>query len=205
MYGGLRGWFSQSVGRDLIHIWESEGGIITSSSHQADYLFSSDASHQDTKRIYNSLEYVGNKATVFHASFLKSHMQWKTNPLETIGHFILPPPSLHEEIRRKIGNFIWEQDHSLEIQQCGDKEEEPVNPKYDKRNTTDCEHSADVMLHSLHKYPENNMFLGYTSINQLKKYPGELHDFIPDNSDYCVLYVHDKSSDFSGIKTVLKK
>ncbi|KAG8576048.1 hypothetical protein GDO81_009756 [Engystomops pustulosus] len=96
MYKGLRGWFSQSVEHNLIHIWESEGGVVLNSSHNADYLFSSDAAHCDTQKIYNSVEYIENKVTVFHASFLRTHSQMKTKTLMTLGHFILPPPSLHE-------------------------------------------------------------------------------------------------------------
>ncbi|KAM3925084.1 telomere repeats-binding bouquet formation protein 2 [Leptodactylus fuscus] len=204
MYKGLRGWFSQSVEHDLLHIWESEGGVILNSSHQADYLFSSDASHRDTHRIYNSPEYIEKRLTVFHASFLRSHIGLKAKPLVTLGHYILPPPSLHEEIRRKIGNFIWERDTS-DIQQQRDQVDEPMDPEYDKRNTPDHEQVEHVRLHTLHKYPENNMFSGYTSIDQLRIFSGELHDFIPDASEYCVLYVQDESSDFPEIKTAHNK
>ncbi|XP_073435702.1 telomere repeats-binding bouquet formation protein 2 [Dendrobates tinctorius] len=170
MYAGRRGWFSESVERDLVHIWESEGGAIENTSHQADYLFSSDASHRDTQRIYNSLEYIENKATVFHASFLRLHTQLETKTMVTLGNFILPPPSIHKEIKMKIGNFLWEQDKSSHIQQVS-----------------------------------KNIIPGYTSIDQLKKFSGELHDFIPDASEYCVLYVHGDCSDFSSIKTVHNK
>ncbi|XP_044133043.1 telomere repeats-binding bouquet formation protein 2 [Bufo gargarizans] len=184
---------------------ESEDGIITNSSHQADYLFSMDASHHDTQRIYNSLEYIENKATVFHASFLRSHIQFKTKTMVILGHFILPPPSLHEEIRREIGNFFWEQDNFVDIQQRRDEEDEPMKPEYDKRKTAGREQSADVRLHTLPKYPENNMFSGYTSIDQLRKFSEELHDFIPDTSEYRVLYVHGESSNFPGIKNLNSK
>ncbi|XP_077117094.1 telomere repeats-binding bouquet formation protein 2 [Ranitomeya variabilis] len=227
MYAGHRGWFSQSVERDLVHIWESEGGAIANKSHQADYLFSSDASHRDTQRIYNSLEYIENKATVFHASFLRLHTQLETKTMVTLGNFILPPPSIHKEIKMKIGNFIWEQDKSSHIQQCTDLEDEPLNPEYKQRSSADLEKSEALQLHTLHKYPENNMFSeggfwlwwsyiaarehpvqtekSYTSIDQLKKFSGELHDFIPDASEYCVLYVHGDCSDFPSIKTVHNK
>ncbi|KAM4039007.1 telomere repeats-binding bouquet formation protein 2 [Anomaloglossus baeobatrachus] len=201
MYTGRRGWFSQSVDSGLVHIWESEGGVITNTSYQADYLFSSDASHSDTQRIYNSLEYVENKATVFHASFLRLHTQLESNGMMTLGHFILPPPSLHEEIKMKIGNFIWEQDKLSHIQQHTDLEEEPSSSEY-KRYMTDWEEPEELQLHPLHKYPENNMFSGYISIDQLRKFSGELHDFIPDASEYCVLYVHGDRSDFPGNKSV---
>ncbi|XP_040270602.1 telomere repeats-binding bouquet formation protein 2 [Bufo bufo] len=184
---------------------KSEDGIITNSSHQADYLFSMDASHHDTQRIYNSLEYIENKATVFHASFLRSHIQFKTKTMVILGHFILPPPSLHEEIRREIGNFFWEQDNFVDIQQRRDEEDEPMDPEYDKRKTAGREQSADVRLHTLPKYPENNMLSGYTSIDQLRKFSEELHDFIPDTSEYRVLYVHGESSNFPGIKNLNSK
>ncbi|XP_073510801.1 telomere repeats-binding bouquet formation protein 2 [Phyllobates terribilis] len=205
MYAGRRGWFSQSVERELVHIWESEGGVIANTSYQADYLFSSDASHRDTQRIYNSLEYIENKATVFHARFLGFHTQPETKSMMTLGNFILPPPSIHEEIKMKIGNFIWEQDKSSHIQQCTELEDEPLNPEYDERYRIDWEKSEALQLHTLHKYPENNMFSGYTSIDQLKKFSGELHDFIPDAAEYSVLYVHEDCSDIPSFKTVHNK
>ncbi|XP_072000631.1 telomere repeats-binding bouquet formation protein 2 isoform X2 [Engystomops pustulosus] len=207
---------------------ESEGGVVLNSSHNADYLFSSDAAHCDTQKIYNSVEYIENKVTVFHASFLRTHSQMKTKTLMTLGHFILPPPSLHEEIRKAIGNFIWEQDDSSHSQQQSDEDDEPMNSENDQRPnivtlpdvhptrqdedertlscryTTDC-NPEDIKLHTLHKYPENNMFSGYISIQQLKKFSGELNDFLPDASEYCVIYVHEECNNFQGLKTVHNK
>ncbi|XP_063786495.1 telomere repeats-binding bouquet formation protein 2 [Pseudophryne corroboree] len=212
MFLGCKAWFSQSVESDLINLWESEGGVITT-HHHASYLFSSDASHRDTQRIYNSLDYVENKATVFHSSFLKSSTKSKTKNLVSLGHFILPPPSLHEEIRRQIGNFIWEQDNTQEVEQndktpCRDNEInsrsiECVTRKEVWKSGSDL--SDDVMCHALHNYPVNNMCTGYISIDQMKKFSGELHDFTPDASEYFVFCVQDESNNVSGIKNVLNK
>ncbi|KAM5172999.1 telomere repeats-binding bouquet formation protein 2 [Mantella aurantiaca] len=196
MFGGMKAWFSQSVDPALIRIWESEGGVTTT-HHRAYYLFSSDAAHRDTQRIYNSLDYVENKATVFHSSFLKTSARSKANNLMALGHFILPPACLQEEIRRKIGNFIWEQDDMLNERQdvktpCRAAENDDRTPECDLRNKDlifNSVSSDDGIHHTLQKYPGNNMHTGYISIDQLEKFPEELHDFTPDSSEYLVFCV----------------
>ncbi|XP_075064292.1 telomere repeats-binding bouquet formation protein 2 [Mixophyes fleayi] len=198
MFRDLKAWFSQSVHSDLTNLWESEGGVITT-HHHANYLFSSDASHRDTQRIYNSLDYVENKVTIFHASFLKSYINSKTKNLVSLGHFILPPASLHEEIRREIGSFIWEQDNRLDVEQhvrtpFRDKENDNMSPGCDIRKEvlkSGSELSDDAMCHTLHSYPVNNMCTGYISIDQMKKFSGELHDFTPNASQYLV-FLHSR-------------
>nr|DBA31650.1 TPA: hypothetical protein GDO54_007446 [Pyxicephalus adspersus] len=162
MFLGMKAWFSQSVDSNLIQIWESEGGHITT-HHHANYLFSSDATHRDTQRIYNSLDYVENKATIFHASFLKACAKAKN--LMAVGHFILPPACVQEDIRRKFGSFIWEQDDMLLQQQdvktpCGTKENIHRNSECDLRNidlTSDAESSDNGAHHTLQNFPENIM------------------------------------------------
>ncbi|KAM8972220.1 telomere repeats-binding bouquet formation protein 2 [Pelodytes ibericus] len=120
MFKGKKAWFSQSVDGELCQLWEAEGGIIDT-HHHAEYLFSSDASHYDTKRIHNSLDYVENKATVFHASFIKANT--RSNKMLSLGHFILPPACVHDAIKRTIGSFIWEQSSSPLMEQKKTKEE----------------------------------------------------------------------------------
>ncbi|XP_040198826.1 telomere repeats-binding bouquet formation protein 2 [Rana temporaria] len=193
MFRGMKAWFSQSVDSSLIQIWESEGGVTTT-HHHANYLFSSDAAHHDTQRIYNSLDYVENKATVFHASFLKTSARSKASNTMALGHFILPPACLHEEIRREIGNFIWEQDDTQQKKQdgktlSGAEENDHRNPECDLRNKdlmSDNGSSDEGICHTFPNFPGNNMHTGYISIDQLKKFPGELHDFTPDSSEYFV-------------------
>ncbi|XP_018430082.1 PREDICTED: telomere repeats-binding bouquet formation protein 2 [Nanorana parkeri] len=246
-----------SVHAFLFYLTESEGGVITT-HHHAYYLFSSNAAHRDTQRIYNSLDYVENKTTVFHASFLKTSARSKANHLLALGHFILPPACLQEEIRRKIGSFIWEQDDTLQKNQVSIELKSLITescnvlacrepsafqrgmhrPRHagrfplrgggsllstvvrgsdvtaakeapfilvnegemcwkvkeaghmmKKDLTSDSGSSDDGIQHTLQNYPGNNIQTGYISIDQLKKFPGELHDFRPDSSEYLVFCV----------------
>ncbi|KAM9311836.1 telomere repeats-binding bouquet formation protein 2 [Gastrophryne carolinensis] len=215
MYRGLKAWFSQSVDSSLVYIWESEDGVITSHSH-ASYLFSSDASHHDTQRIYNSLDYVENKATIFHASFLKANIRSKGKSIP-LGHFILPPACLHEEIRRAIGCFIWEQEDTpitpnvpnweQDVQtRCADENDLQCSEHEgrDEVLISDSEPSDDGVCHTLQNYPLNNMCTGYISINRLEKFSGELHDFTPD-SEHFVFCTHATSKNFYRIRDDLKK
>ncbi|XP_055132862.1 telomere repeats-binding bouquet formation protein 2 isoform X4 [Symphalangus syndactylus] len=115
MFQGQRGWFCGSVSRDLRQFWVAEGGTI-SDPRAADFLFSCDASHPDTLRIYQSLDYIEDNATVFHAYYLSAVANAEIKNSVALGHFILPPACLQKEIRRKIGSFIWEQDQHFLIE-----------------------------------------------------------------------------------------
>ncbi|NXO23051.1 TERB2 protein, partial [Cisticola juncidis] len=46
----------------------------------------------------------------------------------------------------------------------------------------------------LQEYPINNMVTGYPSAQDMKKYEGELHDFIPGTSGYAAYWVQSKFS-----------
>ncbi|XP_053319705.1 telomere repeats-binding bouquet formation protein 2 [Spea bombifrons] len=215
MFKGKTAWFSQSVDGELSGLWEAEGGIITT-HHHAEYLFSSDASHCDTKRIHNSLEYVENMATVFHASYIQAKTRSSTEKSVFLGHFILPPESVQEEIKRKIGSFIWEQsnllsaeqdsveikDHTLQVQDLNTSTRGVPCSKEKPCQLSECdirsEHlgsvEADVdemMYYTLQNYPVNNMLTGYVSIDEMEKFTGELLDFIPNGSEYLAFCVHD--------------
>ncbi|XP_037600532.1 telomere repeats-binding bouquet formation protein 2 isoform X2 [Cebus imitator] len=115
MFQGQRGWFCGSVSRDLRQFWVAEGGTI-SDPQAADFLFSCDASHPDTLRIYQSLDYIEDNATVFHAYYLSAVAKAEIKNSVALGHFVLPPACLQKEIRRKIGSFIWEQDQHFLIE-----------------------------------------------------------------------------------------
>ncbi|KAG8440346.1 hypothetical protein GDO86_006192, partial [Hymenochirus boettgeri] len=165
--------------------------------------------------IFNSRDYVENKATVFHATFLQANTQSKAKPVISIGQFILPPLCLQEEIKRKIGNFIWEQGrwHSLsqetintEEQACSNGENHQKSLKPGKREDTldaDTE-TTEEKYYSLQNYPVNNMLTGYISVDEMKTFSGELHDFIPNTSDYSVFCIQDQS-DFSKVRNILNK
>nr|XP_005559476.1 PREDICTED: uncharacterized protein C15orf43 homolog [Macaca fascicularis] len=219
MFQGQRGWFCRSVSRDLRQFWVAEGGTI-SDPQAADFLFSCDASHPDTLRIYQSLDYIEDNATVFHAYYLSAVANAEIKTSVALGHFILPPACLHKEIRRKIGSFIWEQDQHFLI-----KKHDEVTPNEIKtlgeNSELATEHIKELsespekhfirtpvvekqMYFPLQNYPVNNMVTGYISIDAMKKFLGELHDFIPGSSGYLAYHVQNEIN-MSAIKNKLKK
>ncbi|NXB88983.1 telomere repeats-binding bouquet formation protein 2 [Vidua macroura] len=221
MFRGHRAWFSQSVSPGPRGLWADGGGTI---AHwlDADYLFSSDAAHPDTRSIHESLSYLEGRATVFHSCYLSvcASTRARERPSVVLGHFVLPPACLHEEIRRKIGRFIWEKADALEEQpkenlteepeaarNCCDKEpEEEVLDLAESSEETDSEAPAqgEFPYRALQEYPINNMVTGYASARDMKKYEGELHDFIPGTSGYAAYWVQSKFSIYCE-KTKMKK
>uniref|UniRef100_A0A096N4S8 Telomere repeat binding bouquet formation protein 2 n=1 Tax=Papio anubis TaxID=9555 RepID=A0A096N4S8_PAPAN len=210
MFQGQRGWFCRSVSRDLRQFWVAEGGTI-SDPRAADFLFSCDASHPDTLRIYQSLDYIEDNATVFHAYYLSAVANAEIKTSVALGHFILPPACLHEEIRRKIGSFIWEQDqHFLiekhdevtpnEIKTLGENSE--LATEHIKELSESIYGTPSVSLEKQILLPLQNY--SYISIDAMKKFLGELHDFIPGSSGYLAYHVQNEIN-MSAIKNKLKK
>ncbi|XP_042660245.1 telomere repeats-binding bouquet formation protein 2 [Tyto alba] len=223
MFRGHRAWFSQSVSPRPRELWAAGGGVL---AHwwDADYLFSSDAAHPDTRRIHKSHDYLEGRATVFHSCYLSA---WASTgagakPLVFLGHFILPPACLQEEIRRKIGSFIWEQaDHSPAEQPnenltdepeavrkgCEGKVEEDVLDLAESSEETGRRAPArgDFPYRALQGYPMNNMVTGYASARDMKKYVGELRDFIPGTSGYTAYWIQNEINIYSEAKTRMKK
>ncbi|DAA25023.1 TPA: hypothetical protein LOC768019 [Bos taurus] len=199
MFQGQRGWFCGSVSHDLRQFWVAEGGTI-SDPRAADFLFSCDASHPDTLRIYQSLDYIEDNATVFHAYYLSAVANAEIKNSVALGHFILPPASLQKEIRRKIGSFIWEQDQHFLIEKHDEVTSNELKV-FRESSVLATDHKKDLskstekhfirtpvvekqMYFPLQHYPVNNMVTGYISIDAMKKFLGELHDFIPGSSGY---------------------
>ncbi|XP_007933421.1 telomere repeats-binding bouquet formation protein 2 [Orycteropus afer afer] len=217
MFQGQRGWFCGSVSPDLRQLWVAEGGTI-SDSRSADFLFSCDASHPDTLRIYQSLDYIEDNATVFHAYYLSAAANAEIKNSVALGHFVLPPTCLQKEIRRKIGNFIWEDQHSSiekhdevtpnEIQTIKESSELATEKKELSKSTEKhCKRTPVVekqMYFPLQNYPVNNMVTGYISVDAMKKFLGELHDFIPGSSGYLAYHVQNEIN-MSAIKNKLKR
>ncbi|NWT70759.1 TERB2 protein, partial [Prunella himalayana] len=213
MFRGHRAWFSQSVSPGPRGLWADGGGTI---AHwlDADYLFSSDATHPDTCSIHESLSYLEGRATVFHSRYLSACASTRAadRPSVVLGNFILPPACLHEEIRRKIGQFIWEKADALEEQ--SQPNENPTEEPEAARNGSEEEPEEEVLhlaesseeteseapaqgeipYRTLQEYPKNNMVTGYASARDMKKYEGELHDFIPGTSGYAAYWVQSKFS-----------
>ncbi|XP_018962387.1 telomere repeats-binding bouquet formation protein 2-like isoform X2 [Cyprinus carpio] len=193
MFKGKTAWFSDSVGKRVTNFW---GGAL-SSWKTADYLFSADASSQDTKRIYESEDYVKNRATVFHSNFLSACKSRQSVTSVPVGHYVLPPDSVQNEMRALIGRFIWETEEQLlnllkvmcedqiytegsEDSLCDETEHQPVREKNSQDDYETVASPNKVCTCSeMWKYPVNNMISGYVHIDQMKKYSGELYDFLP--------------------------
>nr|KAF6487831.1 telomere repeat binding bouquet formation protein 2 [Rousettus aegyptiacus] len=174
MFQGQRGWFCSSVNGDLRQFWVAEGGMI-SDSRAADFLFSCDASHPDTLRIYQSLDYIEDNATVFHAYYLSAVANAEMKNSVALGHFILPPACLQKEIRRKIGSFIWEQDQIKkpqpeevipnEIKALRESSELATDHKKELSKSTEKHFTRTPVVEKqmyfpLQNYPVNNMVTG---------------------------------------------
>nr|XP_044620912.1 E3 ubiquitin-protein ligase TRIM69 isoform X3 [Equus asinus] len=219
MFQGQRGWFCGSVSHDLRQFWVAEGGTI-SDPRAADFLFSCDASHPDTLRIYQSLDYIEDNATIFHAYYLSAVANAEIKNSVALGHFILPPACLQKEIRRKIGSFIWEQDqHFLiekhdevtpnEIKSLGESSKLATDHEKELSKSTEKRFIRTPVVEKqmyfpLQNYPVNNMVTGYISIDAMKKFLGELHDFIPGSSGYLAYHVQNEIN-MSAIKNKLKR
>ncbi|XP_062944611.1 telomere repeats-binding bouquet formation protein 2 [Cynocephalus volans] len=218
MFQGHRGWFCRSVSGDLRQFWVTEGGTICD-PQAADFLFSCDASHPDTLRIYQSLDYIEDNATVFHAYYLSAVANAEINSV-ALGHFILPPACLQKEIRRKIGSFIWEQDQHFLIEKHDEVTPNEIKTLRES-SELETEHKKELskstgehfirtpvvekqMYFPLQNYPVNNMVTDYLSINAMKKYLGDLHDFIPGSSGYLAYRVQNEIN-MSAIKNKLKR
>ncbi|XP_026643662.1 telomere repeats-binding bouquet formation protein 2 [Microtus ochrogaster] len=189
-----------------------EGGAI-SDAQAADFLFSCDASHPDTLRLYHSTEYIEDNATVFHAYYLSAVANTERKNSVALGHFVLPPACLQKEIRRKIGSFIWEQDENFPIQKHGritSNKRESSEPTTEHKKESAESHLISTpvvekqLYFPLRSYPVNNMVTGYISIDALEKFLGELHDFIPGSSGYLAYHVQNEIN-MSSIKNKLRR
>ncbi|XP_034288492.1 telomere repeats-binding bouquet formation protein 2 [Pantherophis guttatus] len=221
MFRGRSAWFSQSVPPGIRRLWVGEGGVIVN-LEAADYLFSSNASHPDTKRIYQSLDYLEDRVTVFHSCFLTANIKAKTKNTVALGHFVLLPASLQQEIRKKIGHFIWEQITSpvqdlhyspLTLQSGPTPESKNIKKQEqlrDKKELEKCQgprtsETGKLTYIPLQDYPSSNMVTGYTSGKVLKKFLGEIRDFIPGCSGYLAYWIPNEANVFSDVKMKLKR
>ncbi|XP_072481646.1 telomere repeats-binding bouquet formation protein 2 isoform X2 [Notamacropus eugenii] len=220
MFKDQRAWFCRSVGQDLQELWEAQGGVICS-AREADFLFSCDASHPDTRRIYESFDYMEDNATVFHAYYLSAVANVDMKNTVPLGHYVLPPACLQKEIRKKIGSFIWEQNNVMtekhdevkpsEMQkQLRENTELLTQPEKDpfistKKHFSRTPVTGKQLYYPLQNYPVNNMVTGYVSVDTMKKFLGELHDFIPGSSGYLAYHVQKEINVFSAVKNKLKR
>ncbi|XP_077375198.1 telomere repeats-binding bouquet formation protein 2 [Festucalex cinctus] len=109
MFANKKAWFSSSVSQSRRDFWLAEDGIVTG-WRSADYLFSDDAEHPDTLRVFQSMDYIWDMVTVFHSLFLSACEQRQSIKSVSIGHYVLPPVPVQNAVRNVIGRLIWEHD-----------------------------------------------------------------------------------------------
>lgn len=176
MFHNKIAWFSSSVPQECQSFWLREGGTITSWT-TADYLFSQDASCPDTQRIYLSRDYLFNKVTVFHSFFLCACEKRQSVKSVCIGHYVLPPESVQQEVRNVIGRLIWECEDD-EISKSAVQAEDDSDGEVSERNSEASDTSEREQLHGgLGSYPISNTLTGYVSMDSLPRYSGSLCDF----------------------------
>ncbi|XP_048087775.1 telomere repeats-binding bouquet formation protein 2 isoform X2 [Alosa alosa] len=200
MFRNKTAWFSNSVKRGIRSVWVREGGHIVA-WRRASYLFSDDASCPDTHRIFLSREYLEGELTVFHSSFITVCDVRQSVKSVPIGHYVLPPVPVQQEVKAKIGRFIWEQEDLTEGTEVQESQRRGHGDSAASKQRS--EMSVDKVLMSLDEllmasgredaaccevqhYPVNNMVSGYVALDQLKRYNGELHDFLPGQGGYSV-------------------
>ncbi|KAJ8417640.1 hypothetical protein AAFF_G00224830 [Aldrovandia affinis] len=192
----------------------SEGGAIVN-LNTADYLISEDASSPDTKRIFESAEYAKDRATVFHSSVLSTFAKTQSVDSVSIGHYVLPPACVQQEVKAAVGRFIWEQEVSRGRGHFRGEnmalEEGLLQPQDDYGIREDAKISQeesilstprreDLQCCNVQQYPVNNMVTGYVCIDQLRRYSGELHDFLPGHSGFLVSKAHNDKYNITSEK-----
>ncbi|NXX97518.1 TERB2 protein, partial [Centropus bengalensis] len=197
------------------------GGVLAPPPH-AEFLFSSDAAHPDTRRIHESQDYLEGRATVFHSQYLTAWVNSGTGNKAPValGHFILPPACLHEGRSRqghRTGQKVlscpqrWDLDAPLIFQVIPSAQEITCRFSYPSKNSSEEETGSGAPTqqefpnHARQEYPVNNMVTGYASARDMKKYVGELHEFIPGTSGYAVHWIQNEINRYSDGKTRMKR
>ncbi|XP_018595098.2 telomere repeats-binding bouquet formation protein 2 [Scleropages formosus] len=185
MFRGKSAWFSKSVNEDLRRLWVSEGGE-TASCTTADYLFSQDASCPDTRRIYESADYSEGKVSVFHSSYVSACGRGQNGASVAIGHYVLPPACVQQEVKAALGSFVWEQEEQHKAVEEDNREtRKETNISPEELGIETSKRGPFTCCNTQH-YPVNNMITGYVSADELRKYSGELHDFLPGHLGFSV-------------------
>ncbi|KAM9223845.1 telomere repeats-binding bouquet formation protein 2 [Leptosomus discolor] len=259
MFRGRRAWFSGSVSTGPRELWAAGGGALAP-WRDADYLFSSDAAHPDTRRIHESLNYLEGRATVFHSRYLSAWASTGTGakPSVVLGHFVLPPACLQEGPSENLMDELVAARKS-----CEEEAEEDVldlaeryfpalgitwsqvtfgvsrllrSGKYawkrlrmkqgplvllsssrhlEEQKCCGCDWNPSLPLRALHcpsrqrgQLPSPDLpfpFVGYTAARDMKKYVGELRDFIPGTSGYTAYWIQNEINIYSDGKTRTKR
>ncbi|KAG7483482.1 hypothetical protein JOB18_049676 [Solea senegalensis] len=180
MFKSRSAWFSSSVSQECRTFWIQQGGTIAG-WRGADYLFSEDAACADTLRIFESKCFLRDKVTVFHSLFLTTCEGRQSFKSVCIGHYVLPPASVQDEVRHVVGRLIWESEDESSEAECSQDEFTEGDKSRSNGDFSDTD-SSDVeasLLRHLQDCPVRNMQTGYISMDALQKYSGDLCDFHP--------------------------
>ncbi|XP_030582046.1 telomere repeats-binding bouquet formation protein 2 [Archocentrus centrarchus] len=179
-------WFSNSVPQACRTFWISEGGSIAQ-WRTADYLFSEDATCPDTLRIFESKDYLWNKVTIFHSLFLSACQKRQSVKSLNIGHYVLPPASIQDEVRNVVGRLIWEHEDKQSVEQDAlesftcptedESSEEEVSIRDSESSDADSSENEVLLCDCMQRYPVKSMITGYVRMDKLQKYSGDLCDF----------------------------
>ncbi|XP_070767183.1 telomere repeats-binding bouquet formation protein 2 [Enoplosus armatus] len=188
MFRNKSAWFSSRVPQTCHNFWILEGGTIAG-WRTADYLFSEDATCPDTLRIFDSKDYLWNKVVVFHSLFLSACEKRQSVKSVCIGHYVLPPTSVQDEVRNVVGRLIWECEDEQSLAQGSHKtltrqtedeySEGNVSRRDSEASDPDSSESEIPLCDQVRDYPVSNMLTGYVSMDNLQKYSGDLCDFHP--------------------------
>ncbi|XP_054476612.1 telomere repeats-binding bouquet formation protein 2 [Anoplopoma fimbria] len=181
MFRDKSAWFSSSVPQACHNFWILEGGT-DAGWRTADYLFSEDATCADTLRIFESKDYLWNKVAVFHSLFLSGCEKRQSVRSVCIGHYVLPPASIQEEVRHVVGRLIWECEDEQPVAKgfhksfsCQTEDENSEDSRSDSEPSDTDLSESEAPLHA--HYAVSNTLSGYVSIDNLQKYSCDLCDF----------------------------
>ncbi|KAK5915407.1 hypothetical protein CesoFtcFv8_000999 [Champsocephalus esox] len=178
MFKNKSAWFSSSVPQAYHNFWRLEGGSIAG-CRTADYLFSEDATCADTMRIFESKDYLWNKVAVFHSLFLSACERRQSVKSVCIGHYVLPPASVQDEVRQVVGRLIWEFEDEQSVAQGFGSQTEDECSEVNKSNSGPSDMGSESEAPQSVHCPVTGMRSGYISMDNLQKYSGDLCDFHP--------------------------
>ncbi|XP_040979528.1 telomere repeats-binding bouquet formation protein 2 isoform X7 [Aquila chrysaetos chrysaetos] len=216
MFRGRRAWFSQSVSPGPRELWVAGGGVVTH-WRDADYLFSSDAAHPDTRRFT-----FGNQLSFSLAEYMRALITWRAElqsftPVTSLRGrapmwersclWFWATLSCHLPACKKPNEKLTDEPEAVR-KSCEEEAEEDVldlAESSEEETGSRAPAQGEFPYRTLQEYPTNNMVTGYTSARDMKKYVGELCDFIPGSSGYAVYWIQNEINIYSDVKTKTKR